>query len=398
MWGFGTTLMPLTALKVINACPGRHADMQGLYLVVRTSGSRSWMLRVQHRGRRRDFGLGSASDVSLADARIAVADYRRMIRNGLDPVKQLSLRSKAAPTFETVARACYDAMKGGWKGGQHPSWMPSLENHVFPMIGKTPIDAVDSASVLRVLEPIWLTIPDTARRILQRIGTTLDYAHIKGFVPEEISLRSVTRGLPRQTRQVTHLAAMPYAKVPAFMKELLALENCVGRDALKLTVLTAVRSNETRFAKWGEFDLDTGTWSIPGSRMKMKEPHVVPLSLAALSLMCRLRDERIALDGNIEPAQLVFEGLRGKPISDVTMLKAIRDMKIATITVHGFRSSFTDWVAEQTDFPKEVADKALAHRVPNAVEAAYRRTDFFEKRRTLISAWGAFAMGDRAVS
>lgn len=356
------------------------------------------MLRVQHRGRRRDFGLGSASDVSLADARTAVADYRRMIRNGRDPVKELSLRSKAAPTFETVARACYDAMKGGWKGGEHPSWMPSLENHVFPLVGKTPIDAVDSASVLRVLEPIWLTIPDTARRILQRLGTTLDYAHIKGLVPEEISLRSVTRGLPRQTRQVTHLAAMPYAQIPAFMKKLVALENSVGRDALKLTVLTAVRSNETRFAKWGEFDLDTGTWSIPGSRMKMKEPHVVPLSLAALSLMCRLRRERIALDGKIEPAQLVFEGLRGKPISDVTMLKAIRDMKIATITVHGFRSSFTDWAAEQTDFPKEVADKALAHRVPNAVEAAYRRTDFFEKRRTLMSAWGAFAMGDRSVS
>lgn len=234
------------------------------------------MLRVQHRGRRRDFGLGSASDVSLADARIAVADYRRMIRNGRDPVKELGLRSKAAPTFEMVARACYDAMKGGWKGGEHPSWIPSLENHVFPLAGRTPINAVDSASVLRVLEPIWLTIPDTAKRILQRIGTTLDYAHIKGLVPEEVSLRSVTRGLPRPTRQVTHLAAMPYLKVPAFMKNLFALENCVGRDALKLTILTAVRSNGTRFATWGEFDLDDGIWSIPGCRMKMKEP---PLDL-----------------------------------------------------------------------------------------------------------------------
>lgn len=385
--------MPLTALKVLNACPGRHTDMQGLYLIVRNSGSRSWMLRVQHRGRRRDFGLGSASDVSLADARIAVADYRRMLRNGLDPVKEQGLRRKATPTFETVARACYDAMKGGWKNGEHPSWMPSLENHVFPLIGKTPIDAVDSTAVLRVLEPIWLAIPDTARRIMQRIGTTLDYAHIKGFVPDEISLRSVTRGLARQTRQVTHLAAMPYAEVPAFMRKLMALENSVGRDALKLTMLTAVRSNETRFATWGEFDLDTGTWSIPGGRMKMKEPHVVPLSSPALALMRRLCSERISLDGAIESTQLVFAGLRDKPISDVTMLKAIRDMKITGVTVHGFRSSFTDWAAEQTDFPKEVADKALAHRVPNAVEAAYRRTDFFEKRRTLMTAWGAFVMG-----
>lgn len=258
--------VPLTALKVRYARPGRHAEMHGLYLVVRNSQSKSWMLRIQHRGRRRDFGLGSVSEVSLYDARIAVADYRRMIRNGVDPVKELGLRRKAAPNFETVAKACYDAMKGGWKGGEHPSWMPSLRNYVFPLIGKAPIDAVDSAAVLGVLEPIWLTIPDTARRILQRIGTTLDYAHIKGFVPEEISLRSVTRGLPRQTRQVTHLAAMPYAKVPAFMHELSTMEGSAGRGALKLTMLTAARSNEMRLATWGEFDLDTATWSIPGTQ------------------------------------------------------------------------------------------------------------------------------------
>lgn len=392
MWGCEGHLMPLTALKVQHARPGRHADMQGLYLVVRDTGSRAWILRMQHRGRRRDFGLGSATDVSLAEARIAVADYRRMIRNGLDPVKELGLRRKSAPSFEMVARACYEAMKGGWKNGEHPSWVPSLENHVFPIIGKRPIDTVDSAAVLSVLEPIWLTIPETARRILQRIGTTLDYAHIKGFVPVEISLRSVTRGLPRHMHQVTHLAAMPYAKVPAFMRKLTSLENSVGRDALKLTVLTAVRSNETRFATWREFDLEAATWSIPGSRMKMKQPHVVPLSPPALALMRRLRDDRIALHGKLDPARLVFVGLRGKAISDVTMMKAIRDMKITGITVHGFRSSFTDWTAEQTDFPKEVADKALAHRIPNAVEAAYRRTDFFEKRRALMTDWAAFVM------
>lgn len=388
--------MPLTALKVRHAGPGRHADMHGLYLLVRDSGSRSWMLRIQHRGRRRDFGLGSADAVSLAEARIAVADYRRMIRDGLDPVKELGLRRKSAPTFEAVARACYEAMKEGWKGGEHPSWMPSLENHVFPLIGKTRINDVDSAAVLGVLEPIWLTIPDTARRILQRIGTTLDYAHIKGLVPEEISLRSVTRGLPRQTRQVTHLAAMPYEKVPAFMAKVGRLASSVGRDALKLTVLTAVRSNETRFATWGEFDLDAGSWSIPGGRMKMKELHVVPLAASALELMRRLREQRIALDGKLDPAGLVFPGVRGKAISDMTMMKVIRDMKMSGVTVHGFRSSFIDWAAEQTDFPKEIADKALAHKVPNAVEAAYRRTDFFEKRRTLMAMWASFIEGEAA--
>lgn len=390
--------MPLTMLKVRHAGPGRHADMHGLYLVVRNTGTRSWMLRVQHRGRRRDFGLGSANEVTLADARLAVADYRRMIRSGLDPVHELGLRRKAAANFEKVARDCYDAMKGGWKNGKHSSWMRSLENHVFPVIGKTPIDAVDSAGVLRVLEPIWLTIPDTARRILQRIGTTLDYAHIKGLVPEEISLRSVTRGLPRQARRVTHLAAMPYADVPAFIKKLTALENSVGRDALKLTVLTVARSNETRFATWGEFDLDKGTWSIPGGRMKMKETHVVPLSSPAITLMRRLRDEHLALEGKIAANALVFAGSTGNAISDATMAKAMRDMDVTGVTVHGFRSSFTDWAAEQTDFPKEVADKALAHKIPNAVEAAYRRTDFFDKRRVLMDQWAAFVANSALLS
>ena len=387
--------MPLTALKVLNARPGRHADMQGLYLVVRSSGSRSWMLRLQHRGRRRDFGLGPVGDVSLADARILVSDYRKMVRNGLDPVKALGLRRKAAPSFEMVARNCYDAMKGGWKDQRHASWLSSLENHAFPAIGKTPIDAIDSAAVLGVLEPLWLTIPDTARRILQRIGTVLDYAHIKGLVPEEISLRSVTRGLPRQTRKVTHREAMPYADVPAFMKKLLALANSTGRDGLKLTVLTGVRSNETRFATWGEFDLGAGFWSIPATRMKMKEPHIVPLAPPAVALMRRLASERIALDGKIAPEALVFTHERGKAISDMTMLKVLRDMELVGVTVHGFRSTFTDWAAEQTEFPKEIADKALAHRVPNAVEAAYRRTDFIDKRRTLMTQWAAFVMEER---
>lgn len=389
--------MPLTMLKVRHAGPGRHADMNGLYLVVRDTGTRSWMLRVQHRGHRRDFGLGSANEVSLADARLAVADYRRMIRSGLDPVQELGLRRKAAPNFEKVARDCYDAMKGGWKNGKHSSWMRSLENHVFPVIGRTPIDAVDSAAVLRVLEPIWLAIPDTARRILQRIGTTLDYAHIKGLVPEEISLRSVTRGLPRQARRVTHLAAMPYEDVPAFMKKLTALENTVGRDALQLTVLTAARSNETRFATWEEFDLDKRTWSIPGGRMKMKETHVVPLSPPAITLMRRLRDEHLVLEGKIAANALVFAGSTRNAISDATMTKAMRDMDVTGITVHGFRSSFTDWAAEQTDFPKEVADKALAHKIPNAVEAAYRRTDFFDKRRVLMNQWAEFLINHRAL-
>lgn len=386
--------MALTALKVRHAGPGRHADSHGLYVVVRDTGSRSWVLRMQHKGKRRDFGLGPVHDVSLADARTLAAEVRRMVRNGIDPVKARGLQRTAVPSFETVARRCYEAMKGGWKDRRHDSWISSFENHVFPAIGTARIDEVDTTAVLGVLEPIWLTIPDTARRLLQRFGAVLDFAHIKGWVPEEISLRSVRRGLPRQPNMTQHRIAMPYKQVPAFMKKLHALPCSVGRDALKLTILTAVRSNETRFATWGEFDLDKGVWSIAATRMKMKEPHIVPLAPAAIALLQRLRAEALAMiDAAPEAAaaalrdRLLFSASGAKPISDMTMTKVLRDMKIEGVTVHGFRSSFTDWAAEQTDTPKEIVDKALAHKVPNAVEAAYRRTDFFDKRRALMNLW-----------
>jgi integrase len=381
--------MPLTALKVTHARPGRHADTHGLYLFVRHSGARSWVLRMQHDGLRRDFGLGPVHDVSLADARALAASVRKQVRAGLKLAAGKSKRRNASPTFEKVTRDCYDAMKSGWKDQRRISWLTSFERHVFPHIGAKEVTAIDGAGVLSVLEPIWLTIPDTAKRVLQRIGTVLDYAHIKGLIAEEVSLRSVTRGLPLQTRQVTHRAARLYADVPAFMKALMTLPSTPGRDALKLTILTAVRSNETRYATWGEFDLDGGIWSIPASRMKMKEAHIVPLALGAVTLLRELRKKHTEIEGEPAPATLLFTCSGAKPISDMTMLKVLREMKIQDAAVHGFRSSFTDWVAECTDVPKEVADKALAHQVPNAVEAAYRRTDCFEKRRALMEGWAS---------
>ncbi|WP_332787031.1 tyrosine-type recombinase/integrase [Sphingomonas sp. GB1N7] len=382
--------MALTALKVKHARPGKHADMHGLYLIVRATGTRSWVLRIQHLGRRRDFGLGAAHDVSLADARMRAAELRKAVRAGVDPTAGKRAERKVVPNFEKVVRDCYATMKGGWKDQRHVSWISSFERHVFPIIGNRAVSAIDSSAVLSVLEPIWLTVPDTAKRVLQRIGTVLDYAHIKGLVPAEISLRSVTRGLPRQTRQITHRAAMPHEDAPAFMKSLMGLPETLGRDALKLTILTAVRSNETRKATWTEFDLDKAVWSIPAARMKMKEPHVVPLSAAAVRILRGLRQRHIGLYGKATGDQLLFSLTQGKPISDMTMLKVLRDMKVDNATVHGFRSTFTDWVAECTNVPKEVADKALAHQIANAVEAAYRRTDFFDRRRVLMSEWADF--------
>lgn len=241
--------------------------------------------------------------------------------------------------------------KGGWKDQRHASWMSSFERHVH--IGGKAVTAVDSAAVLSVLEPIWLTIPDTAKRVLQRIGTVMDFAHIKGLVPDEVSLRSVTRGLPRQTRRATHRAAMPHEDAPAFMKTLSALPSTLGRDALRLTVLTAVRSNEARKATWAEFDLDKAVWSIPAARMKMKEAHVVPLAPATVKLLRALHQRHLALHGEVKPESLLFSFTGDKPISDMTMLKVLRDMKVGNATVHGFRSTFTDWVAECTNVPKE---------------------------------------------
>lgn len=376
--------MALTALKVKNAKPGRHVDGRGLCLFVKESGARAWVLRMQHNGRRRDYGLGSSLDVSLIEAREAATALRRQVREGIDPVAERRKSRKVVPSFETAARECYEALKEGWKNRRYANWISSLENHVFPLIGSKPVDQVDSPCVVEILSPIWLEIPETARRILQRIGAVLDFAHIKGWCAQEASLRSVRKGLPRQTAKTTHLQAMPYADVPELMSKLTAASPTTGRDALRFTIYNTVRSNETRLAVWTEFDLDKGIWTIPGERMKARETHVVPLSAPAIALLRRRWKVRSADDG------LVFSNDGEKPISDMTMTKLMRDDGIKGATVHGFRSAFTDWAAEKTDFPKEVADKALAHKLSNQVEAAYRRTDFFDKRRELMARWAKF--------
>jgi integrase len=376
--------MPLTALKIWNAKPGRHVDGRGLCLLVKPSGARTWLLRMQLNGKRRDYGLGSALDVSLTDAREAAAILRRRVREGFDPVSERRKARVIIPTFESATRFCHQTLGDGWKDGHHTRWLGGFEKHIFPRIGGKPVDQVDSACVVHALSPIWLTIPETARRMLQRIGVVLDYAHVKGWLPEEVSLRSVRKGLPRQTDKRGHMEAMPYADVPALMQKLAEAAPTLGRDALRFTIYNAVRSNETRLAVWSEFDLERSIWTIPAERMKAGETHVVPLSRPVVALLRRRWAERASDVG------LVFSKDGMKPISDMTMTKLLRDDGHASITVHGFRSAFTDWSSETTDFPKEVADKALAHKLPNKVEAAYRRTDFFEKRRELMKMWSNY--------
>lgn len=374
----------LSVLQVKNAKPGRHADGDGLYLLVRPSGSRSWVLRAQVNGKRQDLGLGSTALLTLAEARAKAFDMRKRLKTG-EPLYLQPREPVRMPTFEEAARQCFDALKAGWSNKNHKAnWIGSLEGHVFPLIGTKPVDAVNSLMVRDVLAPIWLKIPETARRILQRIGTVLDFAHIQGWRPDEASLRSVRKGLPRQQSADNHFEAMPYEQMPAFVARLLSLPETAGRDALLFTILNACRSGETRLAVWPEFDLAASLWSVPGERMKMKKSHMVPLAPASLAILKRRWPLRV------HDAGLVFSNSGTKPLSDMTLTKVLRDMGYPTTTVHGFRSSFTDWAAEQTNFPKEVVDKALAHKLPDRVEAAYRRTDFFERRRKLMAAWANF--------
>jgi integrase len=250
-------------------------------------------------------------------------------------------------------------------------------------LGDLLVSEIEGPVIRDVLAEIWLTKPETARRVRQRIGTVLDWACAKGYRASEAPMRSLSRGLPRQPKKDRHFAALSFGEVPAFLQTLRARES-MGRLALEALILTAARSGEIRMARWPELDLKAGLWSIPAERMKMGRPHIVPLSPQAVDVFRRAAKLRI-------PAtDLVFYGIKAKkPLSDMTLLKILRDMETG-VTVHGFRSAFRDWVAEETSYPGEVAEAALAHAIPNKVEAAYRRTDFLEKRRALMSDWGTF--------
>jgi integrase len=380
-------MVGLSALQVKNAKPGRHADGHGLYLVVREGGSRSWVLRAQVDGKRQDFGLGSVKTVSLAKARAKAWEFRDRLARGEEarPKPPPPRPVEVAPSFAEATRACHTAIKSGWRNNQHrQTWLTSFEIHVFPHFGETPVDKVTSLMVRDALAAIWLKIPKTARRILQRIGTVLDFAHIQGWCPNEASLRSVRRGLPRQPVADNHFAAMPYEALPAFAAKLARPPHPAGRDALLFIILNASRCGEVRHATWPEFDLDKALWTVPAAHMKMRKAHVVPLAPASVEILKRRWLLRHSDTG------YVFSSHGKRPLADMTLLKLVRSYSGQKFTTHGFRSTFTDWAAERTQHPKGVVDKALAHQLADRVEAAYRRTDFLERRRQLMLDWAEF--------
>lgn len=375
----------LTALKIKNLTePGRYPDGDGLFLELNGKGSGRWLLRVQSKGIRRDFGLGSLKGVSLADARDAAFVMRKKIAQGIDPVEERKQERRIIPTFRDAAKLVHEEHEKAWKNGKHQNqWIATLTTYAFPKIGDVPVDKIEGPAIRDVLAPIWLSKPETARRVRQRIGTVLDWACAKGFRATEAPMRSLSKGLPRQPKKDGHFAAMPYAEVPDFVEKLSERES-VGRLALEALILTAARSGEIRGALWSELDLQAGLWTIPATRMKMGRPHIVPLSPEATATF------ECAKKYKTGAGELVFPGQDvKKPLSDMTLLKILRDGELK-VTVHGFRSAFRDWVAEQTDYSGEVAEAALAHTVSNKVEAAYRRTDFLDKRRLLMRDWAAF--------
>lgn len=374
--------MALSARKAETAKPGRHGDGRGLFLYVKPSGSRSWVLRYQVQGRRRDMGLGAYPDVSLAMARERATEARRLIASGEDPIAK---RQRAKPTtFRDAALELIENKRPGWKNAKHASqWTSTLETYVFPKIGPVQVAKVETADVIGTLTPIWSQKPETANRVRQRIEAVLDYASALGIRTGDNPARwrgHLDHLLPKPTkvRAVKHHAALPHAEVATFMAELSARTGVAARS-LAFTILTAARSGETRGMTWGEVDLDAGIWTIPAERMKAGKEHRVPLTATAIAQLgpCRA-DDALVFESETKP---------GKPISDMSMTAVLRRMERDGITVHGFRSTFRDWAGETTSFPREVIEAALAHGIKDKAEAAYARSDLFNKRRDLMEAW-----------
>lgn len=387
------TIAEINAIKKV----GRHSIGDGLLLVVNASGSRSWLARVRDpSGRRRDIGLGSYPDVSLKEARERVAEFRRQTRDGVDPVAAKRKARDVVPTFKDAAERVFKEREAGFKNPKHKAqWIGTLREYAFPALGSLSIDQVNGPDIVRAMKKIWVAKPETARRVLQRIGTVIAWATAHGYRDHEAPMQAIRMGLPPQTRPVNHHTAIPYAAAPAAVKALRAKDPSMSRLCLEFLILTAARSGEARGARWEEFDFDAGLWTVPASRMKMKVDHVVPLPADALALIKGLAETR--------SSPLVFPGVpggrrkgAGEPVLSDTALSREMGLIAPGTTVHGWRSAFRDWVAEETNVSSEVAEKALAHQIANAVERAYRRGALLEKRRALMEAWAGYIAGRSA--
>ncbi len=394
----------LTALKVSKATkPGMYADGGGLYLQVTSAGARSWIYRFSLAGRAREMGLGPLALLGLQEARAKALEARRLRHEGIDPIEarratrtRARLETAKALPFTECGEAYIKAHRAAWRNDKHAAqWRSTLATYADPTFGVLPVQAIDTALVLKVLEPIWATKPETAGRLRGRIEAVLDWATARGYRTGENPARwrgHLDKLLPARSkvRRVVHHAAMPYSELPSFSTELREQAGVAAR-ALEFTILTGARTGETIGARWDEINLADKVWIVPAERMKAGKEHRVPLCARALAIIHELSVSRDSGE------QFVFPGgRRGKPLTNMGMATTLRRMGRDDLTVHGFRSSFRDWAAERTSFPSEVVEMALAHAVADKVEAAYRRGDLFDKRRKLMNAWAIFCAAPEA--
>jgi len=381
----------LTVLKVARITqPGRYGDGGGLLLQVSKWGTKAWLFRFERDGRERQMGLGALSDVTLAEARRKASVARKLLLDGIDPIAERAdtrmrarLEVQRGTTFKQCAEKYIATHEASWRNEKHRrQWKSTLAQYAYPVIGDLSVAAIDTGLVVKTIEPIWTSKPETAARLRGRIESVLDWSRVAGYREGENPARwrgHLDKLLPARgkIKAVKHHAALPYPDMPGFMTDLRARESISAR-ALEWTILTCVRTGEAIGARWSEISQDT--WTVPGHRMKAGHDHRVPLPARALEILASLPRE----------GDFVFPGAReGVPISNMAMLELLRGMR-PDITVHGFRSTFRDWAAEMTNYPNHVVEMALAHVVGNKVEAAYRRGDLFEKRRRLTAEWAKY--------
>lgn len=377
--------------------PGRHADGNGLYLKIGENGRRHWVSIFRWQGKLKEKGLGSASSVSLAEARKKAAEVRTMLAAGIKPTKNIKSskddgKTEAATpapvikTFAACAEAFIEENAAGWRNPKHrQQWTNTLKTYAEPILGKMAVEEVNTEAVLRVLRPIWTAKTETASRVRGRIEAVLNWAAAQHFRPREnpAAWRGHLENIlpdPKKIAKTTHHAALPYSDIPAFMKSLREREG-MGALALEFAILTAARTGEVIGAKWPEFDLNTKVWTVPADRMKAGVEHRIPLSDRCIEI----------LQGLPRINDYVFPGNKtDKPLSNMSLLATLSRMDRDDLTTHGFRSTFRDWAAETTDYPNEVVEMALAHTIKNKAEAAYRRGDMLERRRVLMDDWQAF--------
>ncbi len=380
-------------------------DGGGLYLQISKSGSRSWIYRYFSDGKSHDHGLGSFKVLALAEARDAALQCRKLRAQGFDPISEKKKRRVAAQleaaksiSFKDCVEQYLEAHKSAWKNNRHTwKWGRSLELYAYPTFGDLPVGEIDADCVFRAIDPIWRIKNETASRVRGRIETILDWARVRGYREGENPARwkgNLVHLLPDRDKikKVQHLNSLPYADMPKFWKEL-SNRSTTAAAMLRFTILTASRTNDARFAVWGEIDFDNKVWTIPGKRMKAGDKHRVALSPQAIEILKGQAKQRPSNEQSV--SDLIFPGpKKGKPHSENAMLKVLDLMGYKKkITTHGFRSTFKVWASEQTEYPNEVSELALAHTQGNKVQEAYKRTDLLDKRKPLMDEWAEYCTG-----